>query len=414
MLSPMLMLRLTAIPISRRQKAVAGLFVGMVILGCTSEVGTSCEPLVAGVQVVDAQAPAPLQFGTESVWTELWRAGGQREGQELLMPVSLAVGLDGTVAIPDFGLGEVVVVGADGTWRGPVFRKGPGPEELQTPVAATWSSDGDLWVFDVVSPKILRYRGPDQPVSSVLVSAVFTAPVVSSGELVWAGVQPGGAVLLYPGWQSSPDAADPSLYRATLQRMSRTGGPIDTVASVAFPTVSAGRLHAWPVPGWARLVVALGAKGQFAVGGLDGTYRIVVYDSTGAAVRQICRQAAALALRPSERGEFDVEGLEELAAAIRAAPRSPTLAPYGYLVLGADGSLWVQRERSAAYPGESPSLYGRPGAHYDVFDPGGAYRGSTTIPEGGSLVGALGDTIWTFVRGSLDEIELVAYERANR
>ena len=78
------------------------------------------------------------------------------------------------------------------------------------------------------------------------------------------------------------------------------------------------------------------------------------------------------------------------------------------------GWSWVQRQRSAAYPGESPSLYGRPGAQYDVFDPEGAYRGSTTVPERASLVGALGDTIWTFITGALDEIELVAYERTNR
>ena len=78
------------------------------------------------------------------------------------------------------------------------------------------------------------------------------------------------------------------------------------------------------------------------------------------------------------------------------------------------GWSWVQRQRSAAYPGESPSLYGGPGAQYDVFDPDGAYRGSTALPEAASLVGALGDTIWTFNTGALDEIELVAYERTNR
>jgi hypothetical protein len=392
-----------------------GVLASSLALACATEAARPCEPVIDGIPVINAAAPASRTLPTDASWIELWRAGGLREGQELLTPVSVAVRADGMVAIPDFGLAEVVTVGPDGGWRGSVFRKGPGPEELQTPAAAAWSSDGDLWVFDVVSPKVLRYRDGDGSVSALPVSPDFTAPVVSSGELIWAGVQRGGAVLLQPGSQPiDAAAANPAQHRALLLRERAADTPIDTLASIEFPVVSANRLHAWPVPGWPRLVAAVGLDGAIAVGGFDDSYRVLIRDARGVVLRQICRDVAPLPLRPSERGEFDVRGLEALATAIRDAPRAERPAPYGRLVLGADGSLWVQRERPAAYPGEASALWGWAGARYDVFDADGTFRGSVKLPDGASLAAVRGDTIWTFVHGSLDEVELVAYGLVRR
>ncbi|MCJ7630375.1 MAG: hypothetical protein MUO50_18530 [Longimicrobiales bacterium] len=385
------------------------------ILACSGESAVLCEPLVEGVEVVARSARDAWDNDPDRRWRELWRVGGLRPGQELAEPLAVAVGPDGSAAILDWDLREVLVVESDGTWKGSIFRSGPGPAELRAPVAATWSTEGTLSVFDIETPKVLRYDDADESIIGYPLPPSFTAPIVSSGQLEWAGIQPDGSVLLYPGPMPAPRESDPSLHSGLILRLASGASRPDTLLAAAFPTVTGGYYRGWPVPGWPRPMAAVGAGGRFALGGMDASYRILIYDSTGVPIRQVCGRSDPLPLSDEERGRFEVNGLGELAAAIREAPRPEQPASYGRLVVGADGSLWVQRERQDAYPGAGASLpgYGRADAPYEVFNPWGEYLGSVSLPSGTHLAGALGDTIWTVVVGAFDEVELVAWERGD-
>jgi hypothetical protein len=338
------------------------------------------------------------------------------------------------------------------------------------PVAAVWGDDGRLAVFDVVAPKIAfladakstargttaaggmdvpeRMPGAERTSAAASESAAedravtptFTAPVVSSGELLWAGVQPSGAALLQPahlpiadeattrGAASDAKAATASSTAdlatgaaatvaaatgrrlALILRLPPGAAAPDTLARGIVRTVPAGRPFAgWTLPGWPRPVAGVGPGGVLATGGQDGAYRVVIHDDEGRPTRQVCRDAPPLPLSSAETGRGTVpEALRELAAALRDAPRPDALAPYGRIFLDADGRLWVQRERPSPFDA-ADAMLGVAGAHYDIFDGEGRYLGELQAPAGARLQAALGDTVWAFEVGELDETTVVAY-----
>jgi hypothetical protein len=395
-----------------------------------------CPPGASGTDVVANSGPGVWESaGAKPRLVELWRAGGLREGEELAMPIHLAVSPTGRVAVPDFGLGEAVVIEADGSWAGAWGGKGSGPGEVTTPVAAAWEDDGRLAVFDVVAPKVTLLTEGTSAAEDRAVTPAFTAPVVNSGELLWAGVQPSGGALLQPAHLPLPDetttrgqrsdaatasgaatAEHAAISAATGQRLALIlrlppgAAAPDTIARGVVRTIPAGRPFAgWPLPGWPRPVAAVGPGGVLATGGEDGTYLVVIHDDEGRPTRQLCRNAPPLPLSQAETGRGDVpEALRDLAAALRAAPRPDTLAPYGRIFLDADGRLWVQRERPSPFDA-ADAMLGVAGAHYDIFDDEGRYLGELRAPPGARLQAALGDTVWAFEVGELDETTVVAY-----
>jgi hypothetical protein len=148
---------------------------------------------------------------------------------------------------------------------------------------------------------------------------------------------------------------------------------------------------------------------MLATGGEDGAYRVVIHDDEGRPARQICRDAPALPLSAEEAGRGEVpEAMRDLAAALRDAPRPDAIAPYGRIFLDADGRLWVQRERPNPFDG-ADAMLGVAGARYDIFDDEGRYLGELRAPPRARLQAALGDTVWAFEVGELEETSVVAY-----
>lgn len=384
--------------------------------GCQAAPEPICDPLVEGVAIVRSAGPGAWEReGVRPELVALWRRGGNRPREELALPVSSSASADGRLAVPDFALGEVVVIEPDGTWSGPWARRGQGPGEIATPVAATWSGDGTLAVFDIVNAKVLYLRDGEVAARDRPVDPRFTSPVVASGELIWAGVQPNGAVLLSPAWRPLESEAEDGRWEAVIARLAPGATEPDTLSRSVFPMALAEGAPGWPVPGWPRPVAAVGAGGVLALGATDGSYGVLVSDSTGTASHQICRTAEgapatrAAPLSAAERGDSAPEGFEALAAAVRAAPRPPSPSPFGRLVVGAEGRVWVQRSRPPAYPGSLEVLHGRPGAVHDVFSAEGSYLGEVLMPPRASLQAASGDTIWAFEIGEYDEVSVVAY-----
>lgn len=386
---------------------------GVLVAGCGDAPPASCEALVSGIPVVGNEGPGAWETEARSpALVELWRRGGTNEGEELALPISAAASPAGRLAIPDFQLGEITVIEADGTWNASWARQGQGPGEVSMPVAVTWGVDGTLTVFDIGTGKVLSLRDGAAVGEDLSVHPAFFAPLVMGGALHWLGVQPGGAVLLFSPFDLTSPLGEGSESGAAILRLGPGETLADTISKALFPTVSAAGAHGWPVPGWPQPTAGVGADGVLVTGATDGTYRLLVFDASGRATRQVCRATDPLPLSTAERGDSvpdDLERSEALGAALRDAPRPPRSSPFGRVIVGARGRIWVQRERGPAYPGSLAGPYGQPGGRHDVFAADGEYLGEIRLPSGAALQAAAGDTIWAFQMGGFDEVWVIAY-----
>lgn len=338
----------------------------------------------------------------------LWRAGGLEEGQGMALPVGIAAAPDGRIAIPDFRAGQTFVVGPDGTWRGSWTGRGEGPAEVLRPVAARWSDDGRLAVFDIQGSKVAWLEGPGEAVDQRSLDADFTSTVIASGSLRWAAVGPDGTAWLRTG-PRSPTGASRAVDVVT--RLRASAGAPDTVLRDTVPTVAPnGRFARTILPGAPRPVATVGPDGALWFADPDGRY--VLYRqgaSEDGAIPFLCREATPRSLSARERAEEGVpEGEEELADAIRDAGEPDRPASVGRILVGEEGRIWVQRVRPTPFGRDA--MYGPPGGEWDVFAADGTYLGAVQPPSGARLQAAAGDTVWAFEIGELDEIWVVAYE----
>lgn len=407
-----------------RTKVAAASLAAAVLSGACGEAvpDVTCPPLVEGVEVAASAGEGTwAEEGLSPRLTELWRRGGTREGEELSLPTFPAVSRTGRLAVPDFRLAEVTVIEPDGTWLGPWTRSGEGPGEIRSAVTASWTADGDLLVFDIAGSKVVTLEDPAEVVEEIPVARSFTTPVLRSGELLWAGLEPDGDALLVAHDRPEQGGGSEAEVVASVLRLEAGAETPDTVSRGSFPAVTVNRRRAWAVPGWPRPLAAGNSRGELATAATDGSYRLLVRDSAGAARLQVCRNAGPLPLTAPERGETlppflqeadraTRESFDRTRQAIATAERPPEPAPFGRLVLGAGGRIWVQRERPPAFPGSRELVHGRAGALHDVFAPDGTYLGEVRIPEGEALQAALGDTIWTFEVGELNETWVRARE----
>lgn len=122
-------------------------FTLLLTVGCDLPGSATCDVTDPGGQAVTNTA-----FGAwpaELAWREVWRAGGLTEAEGLLRPADVAVSPDGLVAIADWGLAEVILLGPGGEWQGAVMTRGDGPGEVQAPAAVTWVDANTLLVLDL-------------------------------------------------------------------------------------------------------------------------------------------------------------------------------------------------------------------------------------------------------------------------
>lgn len=175
---------------------MAASFAAVLLLTACGETSPyTCPPLAEGVESVANEGPGRWAQDGLSPWIdeELWRRGGTREGEELSLPTFSAVSPGGRLALPDFRLAEATVIEPDGTWAGPWTRSGEGPEEIRAAVAAQWTPDGHLLVFDVAGAKIVRLADEARAAEVIALVRSFTAPVGSGGELLRAGLLADGS-----------------------------------------------------------------------------------------------------------------------------------------------------------------------------------------------------------------------------
>jgi hypothetical protein len=377
-----------------------------------------CEAGSSGAEV--ALTPA----GDDGVWAsegrgaprfvELWRAGGLNEGEELAFPLNASVSREGRLAIADWELGNLSMVERDGTWQRDWAPRGQGPGELAQPAAARWIGESDtVTVFDMANGRVVFLAGGEPARPQILVDPGFLAPIIFSGEVRWVGVTPGGGVLIAP--VPAPDAASSRSYHTTalapILLLQPEASRADTLAVAVLPMVpDRPPFGGITAPGWPVAVAAVGGDGSIVIGGMDARYRILRLDASGDTIRLICRDTPALPFAEREqRADGGNENLEVLERMLAEAQRPDSLAPFGRIFLSNEGNLWAQRERPSKLR-FLEAYHGVPGALYDVFRPDGRYLGEVRAPENARLQTALGDTVWAYEIGELDETWVVAYE----
>ena len=384
-----------------RHQLLGSLFL-LASAACERESGLAwCDGDDPGADVVIAAEPArwrqPPQF------EELWRAGGLQDNETLVVPVGITVARSGQAAVPDFGLGEVIVVGSDGSWDGAWSRKGQGPGEVQVPIAAAWTSDGRLAVWDVGNSKVAFFRDGAPVEADLPVDPMVSGAIAASGEVLWADLQADGTV--YTKLRRVGSGESPEGQAETIIRSGPGESVPDTLARLDVRMLPPP-FQSFYVPGSRGLLAAASDAGPLAVADDPERYRVALRGAD-AEERVICRDVPAIPLSPAERGTGADDEMQEMAAALAAAPAAAP-QPFGRLFFDADERLWVQRNRPD--PLDSwDGLYGVAGARYDVYSPDGQFLGEVTAPPRARLQSARGDTVWALEIGELDEPSIVAY-----
>jgi hypothetical protein len=336
--------------------------------------------------------------GTAVRLVEIWRT----RPIGLAFPAAFAASATGRAAIADFGADQVVVLGADGTSIGPW----PTDHPVIKPVAVAWAPGDRLLIFDLGASSVLTTDSTGALISEQTVSDDFLNEAVGSGGLDWAGLLPGGTVYLQPLAPFDADGIEPenSIWAVLRQRPAQPR--MDTIAKSParlFGYTSRARL---PVPTWPRLRAATGA-GLIALGGGDGAYRIKLLSEEGQAIRTVCREASPLPPSAEEQGATST-GIE--AELLHEAGEPDAYAPFGHFFLGAEGQLWVQRDRPFVLDSDRlTAVHGNPGGLYDVFDAAGNYLGEIRAPDRSRLRAAGGDRVWALENGEEGALEVVAY-----
>ncbi len=366
--------------------------------GCDRPGPASCE--VTGTNGPVATNTGAGVWPAELSWREVWRVGGADEAEALAFPADVAVGPDGSVAIADWRLAEVVVVEPDGKWRGAAMTRGEGPGEVQAPAAVTWVDANTLLALDLGTFRLTALDLASRSTSVTAVDPALLTPVIRSGEVGFLSLQPDRTV-----WIESPGPVEDGWEERSFVRWSPAAAAHDTVtrSRVRVPSLA---LSAWP-----RSLLGVGAE-IWVVSDPDGRYELEVFDRDGTSLVRFCHPGEPLPLSPAERGEaFDEEMPDAfrstLGEALAAAGEPPVPAIISRIVVDADGRIWVQRDRPA--PGTG-NRYGVSGAMHDVFLPSGRFLGSIRLPEGQRLVDARGRRVWTLHTGSLDESSIVALD----
>lgn len=329
------------------------------------------------------------------------------------MPAGAAPGLHGRLAIPDFQLQEVLVLDADGTWSGAWGGTGDGPGEYRYPLAAAWSRRGRLAVLDVGGGRIVFFRNGKATGEPLRTAPRILAELMAGGRLRWQGIGPDGTLYLIPPAAAAGDvhgggpAGGPPTVRSVLLRVAPGGSGPDTLLT-ATERVLGGRFPTWPAPGWPRLVAAADPHGGVVAAGWGPGYRIAEFAADGSLTRIVCRAALPIPFADDERGGAGSRTDADLVSALRQSPAPASPASVGRLFVGAQGRIWVERDRPRALA-RADASFGRPGGTFDVFGPQGRYLGAVRAPDGSRLVAASGDRVWGFVEGALDQTTVVAY-----
>lgn len=319
----------------------------------------------------------------------------------MTLPTSARVSDEGVVAIPDFAVSEVWLIGANGEWLDPVAGSGQGPGELLNPIATAWTREGDLLALDAVQSKIERYGLGTGQSRTLGLPADLLGPMVNSGQVGWIGLRGDGVA--FAELPSVSAGEDRRLVRFV--RAAPDGETREIAMETEYPADRAPAYDRPSLPEWPRAVLAVGVD-RWAAAPRSDRYEFIVYGPAGAPEFHLCVSDRE---RFGHGGTEDHEVPEDLAAQLSELPMSETVALFSRARLDRDGRLWVERELPQV-GSMFDNLYGVAGAHLDVISASGEFLARVKLPESLRFQDARGDTLWAFSIGEFDEVDVVAAE----
>lgn len=333
------------------------------------------------------------------------------------------VGSDGTMYAMDMQAQEVRAYDADGTYVRTIGGPGNGPGEIgQGAVFVFDDGHGGLIVPDLVNQRVNRYGPTGEPTGS------FPITVAAGIPTRW-GVDPSGRLfaqlrgLNVEGF-AALEEGDPIVVYDT------TGAVVDTIAMLPKGQMLAGATQEQfsivmfaPEPVW-----DLGPDGSVYYA-MNDQYRVLVNDPDGNLSRVITRDVARKPVEESDRNAI-LKAMREQMAQFGAPPAqveqivsaigfADFYPAFGNLFLGPEGTLWVQRVRSAKDMAEGAEegfefdaqAIGSP--EWEVLDSDGRYMGVVTLPEKFIPVNVQGDLLYGIWRDELD-VQYIMRLRVNR
>ncbi len=242
---------------------------------------------------------------------EMWRVGNSSDDQVLAGAFAPATDPSGRIAIPDPMLQQVILIGPDGEWRGPILTGGEGPGEVMVPVASQWLRDGSLITLDALGPKTVRYDVKNNELLADVRGAQDVYVLLSRyGEIEWIGISGVGEILM----EAPRDrvGADPTTrLSAKLNWYDAHNTDAKPVVLMDIQTTAVSAKQIRISPGFLRPLAAIGPGNVIALAGDTDKYRVRLLNSNRADSVLICRDVPAFPLTESERGVREVDGLEE-------------------------------------------------------------------------------------------------------
>jgi hypothetical protein len=335
----------------------------------------------------------------------------------------IEVGQDGSIYAMDIQSQEGRVYDAQGNYLRTIGSPGQGPGEIGLGTVFMFATpDGEIWIPDQGNLRVSRFDLQGDFLGS------FPIHMEAGAPLRWAMDPEGRLVAQLRGLNVQGMAAleegDPIVAYDT------TGAVVDTVALLPkgqmLEGLSEGQVSILlfaPEPVW-----ALGEDGSVFYA-MTNDYRIMVNAPDGNLERIITREFQRKpveetdqnAIRQTLREQYAQFGLapaqiDVIMQGIRFAEFYPA---FGNFFQGPEGSIWVQRIRSARDMAEGaeegfefdPQDIGSP--EWEVLDSEGRYLGVVTLPDRFQPVNVKGDMLYGVWRDDLD-VQYIMRLKVNR
>lgn len=394
------------------------------LAACAGEAGTGGEwggTIVdsAGIPVV--HNPEVGLWGPDQGWSleEVFRVGGLDAGDE--GQFSLVVGIDadasGRVYVADQQARRIQVFAADGSHVMTLGAPGQGPGEFGPALSGVYVSDTHVRAPDLTNQRVNLFTLDGDPDGSIPLLLTGGVPVRwdETGDGTLAAQLRGMAV---EGMAELP-LGDPVITVAGGDAEPDTLGYLPKGASVSF---AGGRPQIrlfeseplWDLDGSGRFVSAM-----------NSNYRIEVRRD-GVLERIITRPFQLRAVSDREKDQIldmlrdlmlaqgiPPEAVPQVLGVTQFAEHYPAFAQ---LLLGPDGTLWVQRIQTAEQVAESGSFNPRDlgATDWDVFDAEGRFLGGVEMPQRFQPLRLVGDVLYGIERDEFDVQSVVGVRISQR
>jgi hypothetical protein len=323
---------------------------------------------------------------------------------------AIDVASDGTIYAADMQGKNAKAFDATGKYLRTLGGGGSGPGEMGMPIGLLVTAGDTVLVPDIMLQRVNRY-GPDgAPAGEV------ATPMAAGVSVRWAE-RPDGMLVQESRIMQLPgmEAVEPKLQ---LLRRTAGGELVDTMLTLPIKqsfefSTEGGQLKASirlfaPEPVWTladdgRVLYAINTEYGISVYSQEGQLeRIVRRAWTRKPVTEGDKQAFLKLLREMwGQAGVPAEAMDMLVQSVSFAEFYPA---FSNLIGGPEGTLWVQRVRTAADVGEgvefNPQDMGSP--QFDVFDRNGRYLGVVTLPDRFNPSRIIGDRIYGIWRDELD------------